>query len=234
MRTDRRLSRSRISSRHRARRRCSCRTEMYCGAYRQILDCGLARLVKRLCAVCGGNTRGGGSQITPVAKRDLYQLSATSCQYQWHCTASTQYYQLPALASKACLLAAGSQAQPGAQWPAARRSQLVLLAPAPAPVARGTMRHQAASCLYLRTRTRHARRISRLSASALHLHWPTRREVPPRAALTPAPPNPNKPQRQGALEKKKKKNAHGDGGVLFLGVAGSEKHTFVFFAPCHP
>lgn len=34
--------------------------------------------------------------------------------------------------------------------------------------------------------------------------------------------------------KKKKKNAHGGGWVLFLGVAGSEKHTFVFFAPWPP
>ena len=33
---------------------------------------------------------------------------------------------------------------------------------------------------------------------------------------------------------KKKKNAHGGGWVLFLGVAGSEKHTFVFFAPWPP
>jgi hypothetical protein len=31
--------------------------------------------------------------------------------------------------------------------------------------------------------------------------------------------------------KRRKKNAHGGGWVLFLGVAGSEKHTFVFFAP---
>ena len=37
---------------------------------------------------------------------------------------------------------------------------------------------------------------------------------------------------QGAL--KKKKTAHGGGWVLFLGVAGSEKHTFVFFAPWPP
>jgi hypothetical protein len=39
---------------------------------------------------------------------------------------------------------------------------------------------------------------------------------------------------KGRRKKKKKKPTEGGGRVLFLGVGGSEKCTFVFFAPWAP